>query len=65
MVKFLDSATTLEVTDIVVSEAFYRNKLGFGAGHFFGEPPTFCIRMRMPWSRCGTPDVRSSCRCRS
>jgi len=46
MAKFLESATTLEVKDIVASEAFYRTKLGFGAGHFFGEPPTFCIVSR-------------------
>ena len=46
MTKFLESATTLEVKDIVASEVFYREKLGFGAGHFFGEPPTFCILSR-------------------
>ena len=46
MAKFLESATNLEVKDIVASEAFYREKLGFGRGHFFGEPPTFCIVSR-------------------
>ena len=46
MVKFVDSATTIEVSDVVVSEAFYREKLGFGAGMFYGEPPTFCIVRR-------------------
>ncbi len=43
MAKFLESATILEVKDVVASETFYREKLGFGAGTFFGEPPTFCI----------------------
>jgi catechol 2,3-dioxygenase-like lactoylglutathione lyase family enzyme len=46
MVKFLESATILEVKDVVVSERFYREKLGFGPGKFFGEPPTFCILCR-------------------
>ena len=43
MAEFLKSATILEVKNIAIAEAFYREKLGFGAGHFFGEPPTFCI----------------------
>jgi len=43
MVKVIDSATTIEVTDVVASEAFYRKKLGFRPGFFYGEPPTFCI----------------------
>ena len=43
MVKFIDSATVIEVKDVVASEAFYREELGFRAGVFFGEPPTFCI----------------------
>ena len=43
MVKFVDSATTIEVSDVVASEAFYREKLGFRPGYFYGEPPTFCI----------------------
>ena len=46
MVKVVDSATTIEVKDVVASEAFYREKLGFSAGKFFGEPPTFCIVWR-------------------
>ena len=46
MVKFIDSATTIEVSDIAASEKFYREKLGFNAGTFFGEPPTFCIIWR-------------------
>jgi catechol 2,3-dioxygenase-like lactoylglutathione lyase family enzyme len=44
--KFLESATTLEVKDVVASEAFYREKLGFRPGVFYGEPPTFCIVAR-------------------
>jgi catechol 2,3-dioxygenase-like lactoylglutathione lyase family enzyme len=43
MVKFTDSATTIEVKDVVASEIFYRQKLGFRAGVFYGEPSTFCI----------------------
>jgi catechol 2,3-dioxygenase-like lactoylglutathione lyase family enzyme len=43
MVKVVASATTIEVTDVIASEAFYREKLGFRSGHFYGEPPTFCI----------------------
>jgi hypothetical protein len=35
---FLESATILEVNDVVASEVFYREKLGFGPGTFFGEP---------------------------
>jgi catechol 2,3-dioxygenase-like lactoylglutathione lyase family enzyme len=46
MPKFLESATTLEVKDVIASEVFYREKLGFRAGHFYGEPPTFCITSR-------------------
>ena len=46
MAKFVQSATTLEVKDIKASEAFYREKLGFRPGLFFGEPPTFCIISR-------------------
>jgi catechol 2,3-dioxygenase-like lactoylglutathione lyase family enzyme len=46
MAKLVQSATVLEVKDIVASEAFYREKLGFRPGLFFGEPPTFCIISR-------------------
>lgn len=46
MAKFLKSATILEVRDIKASEAFYREKLGFAPGSFFGEPPTFCVMGR-------------------
>ncbi|MGN6573065.1 MAG: VOC family protein [Pseudolabrys sp.] len=46
MVRFVDSATILEVKDVVASEAFYREKLGFSPGRFYGEPPTFCLMSR-------------------
>jgi len=46
MAKLVQSVTILEVKDIKASEAFYRDKLGFSAGLFFGEPPTFCIVSR-------------------
>ena len=46
MATFLKSATILEVNDVTVSEAFYREKLGFALGNFFGEPPTFCVMGR-------------------
>jgi len=46
MVKFIDSATTIEVSDVVASEKFYREQLGFRQGYFYGQPPTFCICCR-------------------
>ncbi len=46
MTKFVQGATILEVKDIKASEAFYREKLGFRPGSFFGEPPTFCLMSR-------------------
>ena len=46
MPKLLQSATTIEVKDIKASEAFYREKLGFRPGNFYGEPPSFCIVSR-------------------
>ena len=46
MAKFLDSATILEVKDVIASEKYYREQLGFRPGHFFGAPPTFCITSR-------------------
>ena len=46
MPTFLESATILEVKDVIASEVFYREKLGFRPGHFFGDPPTFCITSR-------------------
>ncbi|MBX9829049.1 MAG: VOC family protein [Xanthobacteraceae bacterium] len=46
MARLVQSVTVLEVKDIKRSEAFYREKLGFRPGLFFGEPPTFCIVSR-------------------
>ena len=46
MVKVVDSTTTIEVKDVAASEAFYREKLEFNPGKFYGEPPTFCIVRR-------------------
>ena len=46
MATFLKSATILEVRDVIASEAFYRENLGFAPGNFFGEPPTFCVMGR-------------------
>ena len=46
MPKFLESATILEVKNVIASEIFYREKLGFRPGVFFGDPPTFCITSR-------------------
>ena len=43
MAKFVDAATILEVKDVKASEAFYNEKLGFGPGFFYGDPPCFCI----------------------
>jgi predicted enzyme related to lactoylglutathione lyase len=43
MTQFVDAATILEVKDVKTSEAFYSEKLGFGPGFFYGEPPCFCI----------------------
>jgi catechol 2,3-dioxygenase-like lactoylglutathione lyase family enzyme len=39
----LRSAATLQVSDVVRSEAFYREKLGFAGGGFWGDPPCFTI----------------------
>ena len=46
MTKFVQSATILEVKDVKISEAFFREKLGFQRGGMFGEPPVFCIASR-------------------
>lgn len=43
MTKFIRSSAVLTVRDVVKSEAFYREKLGFSPGGFWGEPPCFCI----------------------
>jgi uncharacterized glyoxalase superfamily protein PhnB len=44
--RWLDSATTIDGMSVVASKAFYHEKLGFNAGMFYGEPPTFCIVRR-------------------
>jgi catechol 2,3-dioxygenase-like lactoylglutathione lyase family enzyme len=46
MTKFVQAATIIEVKNIKVAEAFYREKLGFRLGFFVGEPPTFCLMSR-------------------
>jgi catechol 2,3-dioxygenase-like lactoylglutathione lyase family enzyme len=43
MPKFVQVTPILEVKDVRASEAFYREKLGFRPGEFFGDPPVFCI----------------------
>jgi len=43
MTKFIRSSAVLTVRDVVKSEAFYREKLGFMPGRFWGEPACFCI----------------------
>ena len=37
------SMSVLEVSDVEKSAAFYRDKLGFKPGRFWGDPPAFCI----------------------
>ena len=37
------SSVILEVRDVVKSSAFYIEKLGFGGGNLWGEPPCFSI----------------------
>jgi len=46
MTKFIRSSAVLTVRDVAKSEAFYREKLGFLPGCFWGEPPCFCIVSR-------------------
>src|ERR1700750_3276203 len=46
MGRLVQAATILEVKDIRRSEAFYRQKLDFRPGVFFGQPPTFCLLSR-------------------
>lgn len=43
MPEMIRSSTILQVSDVVASEAFYREKLGFDPGNFWGDPPCFCI----------------------
>lgn len=40
---FARSAPVLQVRDVVKSAAYYKEKLGFSAGRFWGDPPCFCI----------------------
>ena len=44
--QMIRSAAVLQVSDVIASEAYYREKLGFNAGNFWGEPPCFCITGR-------------------
>jgi len=37
------SMPVIEVADVERSAAFYRDKLGFEPGSFYGDPPAFCI----------------------
>jgi catechol 2,3-dioxygenase-like lactoylglutathione lyase family enzyme len=46
MTRLVQIASVLEVKDVKASEAFYREKLGFGPGSFAGDPPSFCIVRR-------------------
>ena len=41
--RMMRSAPVLQVKDVVASEVFYREKLGFETAGFWGEPPCFCI----------------------
>ncbi len=40
------SAAVILVRDVVRSEAYYREKLGFDRGRLYGQPPDFCIQSR-------------------
>lgn len=40
------SAAVLEVSDVIASAAYYRDKLGFSFNRFWGDPPCFCIVRR-------------------
>lgn len=41
--RMIRTAAVLQVRDVVESEAFYREKLGFTTAGFWGDPPCFCI----------------------
>ena len=43
---FLEAAPFLLVDDVVRAADYYRDKLGFEVGRFFGEPPGFVIVRR-------------------
>jgi catechol 2,3-dioxygenase-like lactoylglutathione lyase family enzyme len=42
----LEAAPFLLVDDVVKAAEYYRDKLGFELGRFFGEPPAFVIVRR-------------------
>ena len=42
----LRAAPVLQVADVVRSEAFYRDTLGFVSHGTWGDPPAFCIVQR-------------------
>lgn len=44
--RMIRSAAVLEVSDAGASAAYFRDKLGFSVGPFWGEPPMFCIVAR-------------------
>ena len=43
---FLEAAPFFLVDDVVATAAYYRDKLGFTPGPFFGDPPGFAIVRR-------------------
>jgi catechol 2,3-dioxygenase-like lactoylglutathione lyase family enzyme len=43
MAKLLRPMTVLEVADVERAAAFWRDRLGFTPGPFYGDPPAFCI----------------------
>jgi catechol 2,3-dioxygenase-like lactoylglutathione lyase family enzyme len=43
---FLEAAPFLLVDDVAKAAEYYRDKLGFELGRFFGEPPAFVIVRR-------------------
>jgi hypothetical protein len=46
MPRRVQIAPVLEVRNVKASEAFYREKVGFGPGSFAGDSPCFCIVRR-------------------
>lgn len=48
--KLVGSAAVILVRDVVLAEAYYREKLGFDPGQLYGEPPHFCIQRRDGYS---------------
>ena len=41
--NMMRSAPVLQVADVIASQAFYREKLGFDGGGLWGDPPCFAI----------------------